>query len=130
MFNKLPKFPKIRPDFQAHGPRALIEKTINLKEEDQVEDPTNEEDTELDEVASYEPPRYRYYESPKILGKLYRQIDEQRFFEQLQMQSKIPGLQGKSISSLTDAVWVYVRDRTALIQWHHYIDFAKDIKDK
>lgn len=126
----MPKYPKIRPDFQAPGPRVLIERTINFEEEDRTETSLNEEDDELDDVASYEPPRYRYYESPKILGKLYRQIDEQRFFEQLQMQSKIPGLRGTTIRSVADAVWVHVRDRTALIQWRHYIEFAKDVKDK
>lgn len=126
----MPKYPRIRPDFQAPGPRVLIEKTINFEEEDQMESHSNEENAELDDMASYEPPRHRYYESPKILGKLYRQIDEQRFFEQLQMQSKIPGLQGNVVRGLADAVWIYVRDRTALIQWHHYIEFAKDVKEK
>lgn len=126
----MPKYPRIRPDFQAPGPRVLIEKVITFEEEDQMETLFNEENAELDDMASYEPPRYRYYESPKILGKLYRQIDEQMFFEQLQMQSKIPSLPGNVIRGLADAIWVHVHQRTALIQWHHYIDFAKDVRDK
>ena len=84
-FKELPTWPKFRPDFQASGPRVLIEKDINF--EDIGSTTTPEEDEEVAEVASYSPPMPRYYESQKILGKLYREIDKHKFFEELQRQS-------------------------------------------
>lgn len=128
-FEKLPKYPKIRPDFQAPGPRVLIEKSIKFEDEDEAEAFSIEHNDEVDEVASYEPTRFRYYESQKILGQLYREIDEQQFFDQMQKQSKSAGLGNTSGRSLADVVWKYVRDKTTLIQWDHYIEFARATKD-
>ena len=125
----MPRFPKARPDFQAPGPRVLIEKTINFDEED-LYTPPNEPDDELDEVESYEPAKMRYYESPKILGQLYREIDEQNFFEQMQVRSHPLAGAAAGTQSLLDSVWRYVREKTAIIQWAHCIDLAKDIKEK
>ena len=88
------------------------------------------EDNELDEVASYGPPKVHYYESQKALGKLYREIDEHKFFMAIQEQSRMPGFNPGKLHSLADAVWNYARDKTALIQWQHYLDWAKDVKDR
>ena len=127
-FEELPRWPKFRPDFQASGPRVLIEKDVNFEEEDFRRTP--EEDEEVEEVASYSPPTPRYYESEKILGKLYREIDEQKFFEELQRQSRLSTLNASKARSLADAVWTYVRERTTNFQWHHYLQFARDVKDR
>lgn len=81
-------------------------------------------------MASYGPPKIRYYESPKILGKLYREIDEHKFFEEIQAQSGMSGLRSRKTRSLADVVWEYVREKTALIEWQHYIQFAKDVKER
>ena len=102
--------------------------TVNFEEVD-LSTPPDEGD-EIDEVASYGPPKLKYYESQKILGKLYRDIDEQKFFEAIQEQSRMPKLNPGKARSLADAVWNYVRDKTALIQWQHYATWAKDVKDK
>lgn len=127
-FKQLPKWPKYRPDFQAAGPRVLIEKNINFEEVDSATQ--SEEDEEVDEVASYSPPKPIYYESEKILGKLYREIDEQKFFEELQRQSRLPNLHPNKARSLAGVVWNYVREKTANFQWHHYSQFAQDVKDR
>ena len=121
-------WPRSRPDFQATGPRVLIEKDISFEE---MESPTTpEEDDEVAEVASYGPPMPRYYESPKILGKLYREIDEHKFFEELQRQSGPSNLNPNKARSLAGAVWNYVREKTTNFQWHHYLQFAHDVKDR
>ena len=121
-------WPKFRPDFQAPGPRVLIEKDINIEE---IETTTTlEEDDEVAEVASYSPPMPRYYESQKILGKLYREIDEHKFFEELQRQSRPSNLNPNKARSLAGAVWNYVREMTTNFQWHHYLQFAHDVKDR
>ena len=124
----MPNYPKARPDFQAPGPRVLVEKAISFEEVDSLT-PLDEDD-ELNEVASYGPPRLRYYESQNVLGKLYRDIDEHKFFEAIQEQSRMPRLNPGKTRSLADAVWTYVREKTALIQWQHYLPWAKDVRDK
>lgn len=105
-----------------------MEKSINFEEADLLTPP--DEDNEFDEVASYGPPKLRYYESQKVLGKLYRAIDEHKFFEAIQEQSRVPSLKTGKTHSLADAVWNYVRDKTALIQWQHYLAWARDVKDR
>ena len=105
----------------------MIEKTIKFDEED-IEEPPQDTNDELDELESYEPSKIRYYESPKALGKLYRDIDERVFLQQIQAQSHSKGPLGGH--DLLSVVWNYVRDRTALIQWDHCLEFAKDVKDK
>ena len=127
-FKQLPKWPRARPDFQAAGPRVLIEKNINFEEVDSATQP--EEDDEVEEVASYRPPMPRYYESKKVLGKLYREIDEHKFFEELQRQSRLSTLHPNKARSLAGVVWNYVRQKTANFQWHHYLPFAHDVKDR
>lgn len=126
-FLDLPRYPKARPDFQAPGPRVLVEKNINFEEEDLSTSP--DEDDELNEAASYGPPKLRYYESQKVLGKLYREIDEHKFFEAIQEQSRMPSINRGKVRSLADAVWNYVCEKTALIQWEHYESWARDVRD-
>ncbi|KAL9104861.1 MAG: hypothetical protein Q9163_000247 [Psora crenata] len=123
--SKIPRYPRCRPDFQATGPRILVNKLIKFDEEDDyLESP--EENHELEEVASYSPPKTVFYESPKVLGKLYRAIDEHKFFQAIQAQSlrsAAPNL------SLADAIWKYVEKKTMLIQWKHHLEFAADVRE-
>lgn len=126
-FKDLPRYPKFRPDFQAPGPRVLIEKDINFEEEN--ESSTPDEDKDLDEVASYGPQKLRYYESRKVLGKLYREIDEFETLKAIQEHSRPTSIDRNATRSLTDAVWNYVNQKTALILWEHHKDFARDVKD-
>ena len=121
----MPKWPRARPDFQAPGPRVLVEKTVSF-EEAEADQPPDESD-EVEELASYGPPKALYYESDKVLGKLYRDIDEHKFFEDIDSLSQRTEL---TSYSLIEAVWSYVKKKTALIQWQHYIEFAKDVKEK
>ncbi|KAL9017000.1 MAG: hypothetical protein Q9185_005649 [Variospora sp. 1 TL-2023] len=118
---KMPKSSNVRPDFQAPGPRVLIENAIKIEDIDAEDDDEDEEDPE--ETA----PATRYYESPKVLGKLYRAIDEQDFFTAIQRQSQAS--RSYQQSSLAIRLWDYVKHKTALIQYQHYLDFARDVKD-
>ena len=101
----------------------LVDRAVIFKEEEEP-DPSGEHDDELQDVASYEAPKIRYYESTKVLGQLDRQIDEHKFFQEIQKQSR------STSNSLADAIWGYVLRKVALIQWQHWLDAAKDIKDK
>lgn len=117
----MPKSSNVRPDFQAPGPRVLIEENIRLEEMDVPEE--GEDEDEPEETA----PALRYYRSEKVLGKLYRAIDEQDFFTEIQRQSRSPS--NPQSTGLAEKVWEYVQNKAALIQYEHYLGFARDVKE-
>ena len=117
---KIPRSSNVKPDFQAPGPRVLIEKSIVIEADD-------EQDGDEDDDVVEEAPATRYYESTKVLGQLYRAIDEHAFFEQIQRQSR--SMRTSHRSSLAEQLWQYVRRETALMQYEHYLPFARDTRD-
>ncbi|KAL8810430.1 MAG: hypothetical protein Q9200_002580 [Gallowayella weberi] len=118
---QIPRSSNIRPDFQAPGPRVLIEEAITVEE---LEDHDADEDD--NEVVEETQPT-RYYRSEKVLGQLYRAIDEHDFFEEIQRHSR--SARKPQSFSLAEEVWKFVREKTALIQYKHYLPFARDIKE-
>ncbi len=62
--SRLPKYNPWRPDFEAPGPHVRIEKHKGLSFDTPVDRERDDEDEDFS--------AYRYYESEKILGKLYR----------------------------------------------------------
>jgi hypothetical protein len=78
---------------------------------------------------------YRYYESDKINGKLYRAIDEREVFKDIQQMGLTetgPGAKSRSDYSnthLMDQVWDFVTRRCKSLHWGHLIDWARDIRD-
>ena len=122
----MPKHLSVRPDFQAPGPRLLIDNTIELQEDNTRQD---FEDDDVDApVDEYVPPRMKYYKSHKVLGQLYRAIDEHEFLLKLQTQTHTsPHIHSKSI---VESVWKYVEEKTELIQWSHWYQFALDTRDR
>ena len=122
----MPKYQRVRPDFQAPGPRLLIDNTIELQDDKTRVDFEND-DVNAD-VDEYDPPRLQYYESKKVLGRLYRAIDEQDFLKQLQSQTGTsPHAPSRSIA---ESVWGYVKGKTELIQWEHWYQFALDTRER
>lgn len=119
--SKLPRYSRWRPDFEAPGPHVYIEK----KESISFEDPQFGDMPEDDEDDGYS--RQKYYESDKILGKLYRAIDERKIFEEVQARSRRGGSQNNA--NLMDDVWSYVKQRCRNILWEHKIEWAQSIRD-
>lgn len=72
-------------------------------------------------------PSYRYYESDRVIGKLFRAIDERQIFENIQQRAMIEGI--TSGSTVIGAVWVYVQSTCELIQWKHLQEWARDVRD-
>lgn len=119
---KLPKGNPWRPDFEAPGPHVTIEKNNGIVFETKpFRDPLDQED-EDDEFTSY-----RYYESNKILGKLYRAIDEQAVFQDIQKRASASGITSRS--NIIDEVWRYVEKKVQGFQWEDQMDWASDIRD-
>ncbi|KAJ4152966.1 hypothetical protein LMH87_009481 [Akanthomyces muscarius] len=73
LINEIPRQPKTRPDFTAPAPPTT---TYSLGEVAFVE--VDEEEDEGDD--GFGRPRYRYHKSEKILGVLYRSIDEKNLW--------------------------------------------------
>lgn len=118
----LPRYNKWRPDFEAPGPHVKVEDTRGLSfEEIDDRDPDDEVDDD-DDFSSY-----RYYESDKVLGKLYRAIDEREIFEHIKHRSLHPDVSSKS--TVIDAVWDHVRAQCALFQYSHKLEWARGIRD-
>ncbi|EEH16788.2 hypothetical protein PABG_06875 [Paracoccidioides brasiliensis Pb03] len=118
---RIPKFPRYRPDFQAHGPRVRIAESLSLHEED-------EETTvhDLDDEDDERPPT-RFYKSYKILGKLYRSIDEVDFLHKWQHATQRPS--GLAAPSVLMGVWAYVQAETKGFLWDHHIENARYIRE-
>lgn len=119
----MPRHSNVRPDFQAPGPRVLVDESINVQE-DSDDDPDDEDDNE---EASM--PQLRYYQSQKVLGKLYRAIDEHKIFEQIQQQSRPSKVGSGSGKDAMSRVWNYVQKVTALIEYRHCMPFARLVKE-
>ncbi len=107
----------------ATGPHVVVEKEAIFLDEE----PRPDEDA----IAALGDGRtqYRYYESQKVLGKLYRAIDEVAVFRELQKQSSSLGKDDLSSQSIMQRLWSYVQNETCLIQWRHHQDWARDIQE-
>ncbi|KAE8452050.1 hypothetical protein EG329_002215 [Mollisiaceae sp. DMI_Dod_QoI] len=116
---KMPKFIPVRPDFMAPGPNIKIEKKEGLLLEQSVVQ--SQDDNNDDE--DFTP--YRYYESQKILGKLFRAIDEHEIFSDLHNYRMI----SSGGQTLLDRVWDHIAQKCRLIYWHRYLTEAQEIRD-
>lgn len=101
-----------------------MENIIRIEDIDEVENTQ-----EIEELDEYTPPPVRYYPSQKVLGKLYRAIDEHQLFSEIQ-QTRQPDNYSDPKRSQLDAVWRYIQEKTALIQYQHYLDWAREIKQE
>ncbi|PGH04763.1 hypothetical protein AJ79_06984 [Helicocarpus griseus UAMH5409] len=116
----IPKFPRYKPDFMAPGPRVLIAESLSfLKEDDAMTVQDDDEDED-------ERPPARFYKSYKVLGKLYRSIDEVEFLHHRQNVMDRPSV---TSGSVLGGVWEYVRQETEGFIWDHHIKFALGIRE-
>jgi hypothetical protein len=119
--SRFPKYTPWRPDFEAPGPHVTVEKKEGISFDTADDDPDNAGDEDDDFT------RYRYYESDKILGKLYRAIDEREIFSEIQERARTDG--GDHNSTVIYAVWEHVKQKCRLIQWQHKKEWARGIRD-
>lgn len=121
--SKLPRYSPWRPDFEAPGPHVQIMSKKSILYDTTVGGNSSDNDDDEDDG----PAPYRYYESNKILGKLYRAIDERKIFLEIQTRVRMDG--GLDSSTLMHAVWDNVKKRCRLIQWEHKTEWARNIRD-
>ncbi|PBP20340.1 RNA-dependent RNA polymerase [Diplocarpon rosae] len=116
---RMPKFTPVRPDFMAMGSIVRMEKKEGLQLEAKAllsQDDDNDDD---------ESPAYRYYESHKILGKLYRAIDEHEVFSEIKkyrmLSTKTP--------SVLNRIWVHVQKKCWNLQWARHVTWAREMRE-
>lgn len=120
--SRMPKYKSWRPDFEAPGPYVGVEKLKGISFQTiEYMDPNDFEDEDDDF------PTYHYYESDRILGRLYRAIDERSIFEEIQKRAFRVGT--NSQSTVIEALWFQIQDACKIIQWQHLLEDAKGIRD-
>lgn len=118
--SQLPRAPKWRPDFLAPGPSITIHEKSDIDMEDYNVPPGYDDDDDDDAG-----PRHRYYKSDKILGQLYRAVEEQKIWaEDIRMTVQA------GHSSFWDELLASLEVRVAGIgpvEWRHRLDEAHGI---
>ncbi|PWW73042.1 RdRP-domain-containing protein [Tuber magnatum] len=116
-----PKATLARPDFMAPGPRILIKKEPGFLEENAVpDDDDDDEDTPI-----------LYYESEKVLGKLYREIDETAFLREVQgTVHRERRERDVGEGALVLGIWEWLEKAIPSdYKWKGYIDVATELKE-
>lgn len=87
-------------------------------------------DVDEDAVSALDADRrpVRYYQSERILGKLFRAIDDEQFLETIQREGP-PSPDGQPEVPLMEIVWDYVQRKTILLEWHQHRPLAREIRD-
>lgn len=119
-------WPKSKPDFMAPSPRILYEQGIRHDH-----DSGDEDDEHAAAVGETDEPdrggrSFPYYESDKILGTLYRNIDERQFLEQIR-----EGAQSINASplGLVPEIWEMIEPQAAAeFDFRQYENDAMEIK--
>jgi hypothetical protein len=121
---QLPKYDRFRPDFMAPSPRVHVSETgeIEIEELDEINDDAFEG---IDEERR----PLRYYKSQKVLGQLYRNIDEKRFLDDMH-QRKSRVWSAKSSHGFVENLCNYVLHQASLygVLYEGYMDLARDIR--
>lgn len=76
-----------------------------------------------------EPRRKRYYESKKVLGILYRSIDERSFFKDLHDRSAVLKEDDTPSKGVLFDLWEYVEAEVAGLAWEQYAEEAVHMRE-
>ncbi|KIW30891.1 uncharacterized protein PV07_02583 [Cladophialophora immunda] len=111
-YKKIPRSPEYRPDFMAPSASTKVEKGIKRPEETALPDGRH---------------RYRYYESDRILGRLYRAVNEDTFFEDLEDDAS--SLFSKAATNVLGDIrdWVVTHISSTRVQ--AFLTRAREVRD-
>ncbi|KAI4263619.1 MAG: hypothetical protein L6R42_001243 [Xanthoria sp. 1 TBL-2021] len=115
---------KFRPDFMAPGRKVKVEGHGIIFEREQIDLIDNDDARKAGEGT-----RKRYYESRKILGILYRSIDERAFFKELHERSAILKDDDQTSQGVLVDLWEYIQAETAGLVWEQHIAYAAAIRE-
>ncbi|GAB1313705.1 RNA-dependent RNA polymerase [Madurella fahalii] len=118
----LPRGSRLRPDFLAPGPSVTIHDKTNAIEMDEYTVRQDDDDDEDNE----EGPRHKYYRSDRILGQLYRGVDEEKIWaKDIKMKTSPKG------PSFWDQLVAGIERRVSAIgpiEWQHRSAEAQRIR--
>ncbi|KAK5125105.1 hypothetical protein LTR85_000779 [Meristemomyces frigidus] len=116
---------RVLPDFMANSPRVFVdEKGYTGHEDNEAEG-----DGTVRALADAQPPR-RYYESKKVLGKLFRAIDERVFMANMQRQHRAAIGGAQPTTDVMVALLAYMKRCASqyLIMYSHHEELARNIR--
>lgn len=114
---QIPSAPKHRPDFMSPATSTKIEKGVVDWEESQPRD-------------TEDPRGHRYYNSDRALGQLYRAIDEDAFFADLEEDTDGSIFGRVSNENVLLEIWAFVESEMESMEWSKYLAEAGEIKEK
>lgn len=123
--SEAPRYPRYKLDFMAPGPRVKVEQKIGILEDEE----SNADEDEDDESIGAQK-KWRFYESNKITGKMYREIDEKNFFGEIQRRAREVERSASMTMTAMDEVYSYVKQETMLISYSHHYQWARDLKNQ
>ncbi|KAL1640179.1 hypothetical protein SLS58_007130 [Diplodia intermedia] len=133
--SQCPRYDMIRPDFMATSPHVPVVRKdgVGFVDDDAAHD-DDDDDDDADAFEALDPDlrSYKYYASDRVLGHLYRAIDEKTIFEDMHRRirsSTTPLRAADDGTALLSHIWQYVVRETALIQWESYKPLAREIRD-
>lgn len=116
----------LRPDFMAPGSNLVINEMgaaeLAELEEDDIDDPDSVSLLDADKA------RIRYYRSNKILGVLYRAIDEKKFFDKMKNDFET-FRESWGGESLVQKLKRYIERETRGLQWEHHWQFGEELRE-
>ncbi|KAK0614847.1 RNA dependent RNA polymerase-domain-containing protein [Bombardia bombarda] len=119
--NELPIIKKWRPDFLAPGPSVHIHNRIEIEmDQNTLEVDGDDEDNE-------NTPRYKYYRSEKLLGVLYRAVDEENIWHEDIHQSIPNGRSRQFWDDFIARIHGRIRD-VGRIEWRHRAEEAQQLR--
>jgi hypothetical protein len=121
---EIPKYDHTKPDFMAPGPRVWIENGKAIVAEREYPDDENDVVAALDEETR----KPRYYESHKTLGVLFRDIDERRFLDEMEIFSR-QHANDCGAENMMRRLLAYVKKEAMIVQWDHYRPLARELRE-
>ncbi|KAK4549268.1 hypothetical protein LTR36_007727 [Oleoguttula mirabilis] len=113
------------PDFMAWSPRVFV----NEHGYTGFQEAELEEDESVNELSNARPPN-RYYKSDKVLGKLFRAIDERVFLAEIQTQHRAVTDSALSTANVMTDLLTYMESVASdnLLIYSHHEELARDIR--
>ncbi|KAL8993199.1 MAG: hypothetical protein Q9169_006522 [Polycauliona sp. 2 TL-2023] len=115
---------RYRPDFMAPSRKVKIEPHGIIFGHEELDLIDNEDPQKAGEGA-----RQRFYESKKVLGILYRKIDERAFFKELHERSAIMKDNTQPTQGVLADLWEHVQSEAADLVWEQYVEYARAMRD-
>ncbi|KAH6651893.1 RNA dependent RNA polymerase-domain-containing protein [Truncatella angustata] len=118
------KPPRYRPDFLAPAPPTHLKKGTDIIFDAPTRPAADNDDDEEEDSG----PRHRYYKSEKILGQLYRAIDESKIWSDNVRISRKKVDESRVWDSLMSHVAEQCEQKLGGVAWTGCLDEARDIR--